>query len=88
LWERQAIALRRMLRHGCEAAAQLRVKPRIPLVPSWSCMCAAVQVVSNRMQKTVVVAVNYVVWVPKYKVGAAPPAAHAAATGIMHAWMR
>lgn len=26
------------------------------------------KVVSNRMQKTVVVAVNYVVWVPKYKV--------------------
>eukprot|EP00983_Pelagomonas_calceolata_P101695 1158726-Pelagomonas_calceolata.AAC.10 len=26
------------------------------------------QVVSNRMQKTVVVAVNYVVWVPKYGV--------------------
>lgn len=26
------------------------------------------QVVSNRMQKTVVVAVSYVVWMPKYKV--------------------
>jgi hypothetical protein len=26
------------------------------------------QVVSNRMQKTVVVAVNYVVWVPRYHV--------------------
>jgi ribosomal protein S17 len=26
------------------------------------------QVVSNRMQRTVVVAVSYVVWVPKYKV--------------------
>uniref|UniRef100_A0A7R9VU41 30S ribosomal protein S17, chloroplastic n=1 Tax=Chlamydomonas euryale TaxID=1486919 RepID=A0A7R9VU41_9CHLO len=29
---------------------------------------ATLQVVSNRMQKTVVVAVHYVIWVPKYKV--------------------
>lgn len=29
---------------------------------------AMLQVVSNRMQKTVVVAVSYVVWMPKYKV--------------------
>ena len=31
-------------------------------------VCPGAQVVSNRMQKTVVVAVHYVVWVPKYKV--------------------
>ncbi len=33
-----------------------------------ACFEARAQVVSNRMQKTVVVACSYVIWVPKYKV--------------------